>query len=229
MLRNLRNLYCRRFCTSPIQSTSEIRKVENKKRIGLLSSISDITVAHHYSDNINITDYTAKEMRDEKNLYKVFSTYWNNDSLKFDKNLKNIIEVATKFVESKDLWNREKIKSKLDTIVNGKSNFVCLLAGKSTGKSLIVKYLQDQYKEKVFVVNLRQNLNMLKGLIDTLENHESLVTQLTAKFGAITLIIDEANLAFNITSGTSKSEILAAKQALALFTTLTKEKQKVFM
>ena len=45
--------------------------------------------------------------------------------------------------------------------------------------------------------------------------------------GAITLVIDEANIAFTITDITSADDIKATKQALALFTSLTKENNKV--
>ena len=278
-LKNSFAKFSRRFCKSSIRfNSSELRnKIGSHKSIGLLTSITDIKEANHYSNNINIQDYISKEAKDEKNIFKVFMTYWNGDLLKFDQNLTEIIKKATTFVESKELWNREEIKSELDTILNGKSNFVCFLAGKSTGKSLIVKNFQNQYKEKVFVVNLRQNLNMLEALIDTLRKNESeisialkkfmidsstnvvekitfetikaehlrslvnyssesteqnafskLVNQLISKLGVITLIIDEANLALNISDRTSMSDILVAKQALALFTTLTKEERKVF-
>lgn len=45
--------------------------------------------------------------------------------------------------------------------------------------------------------------------------------------GTVTLIIDEANLAFEITPYTKEERVETQKQALALFTSLTKEKGKV--
>lgn len=45
--------------------------------------------------------------------------------------------------------------------------------------------------------------------------------------GTVTLIIDEANLAFEITHDTKEERVEAQKMALALFTSLTKEKGKV--
>ena len=57
------------------------------------------------------------------------------------------------------------LKNAISTNVGGK--FSCLLGGKSTGKSLVLKSINDS---NVFVVNLRKNKNMLTGLIKTLQS-----------------------------------------------------------
>jgi hypothetical protein len=59
------------------------------------------------------------------------------------------------------------------------------------------------------------------------EDLQSVINNLVKNLGAITLVIDEANIALTITDKTSADEVKATKQALALFTTLTKQENKV--
>jgi hypothetical protein len=55
-----------------------------------------------------------------------------------------------------------------------------------------------------------------------------LINELLARAkGKITIIIDEANMAFGITSGTKQEKIDSMKGILATFTQLTKENRKV--
>jgi hypothetical protein len=58
---------------------------------------------------------------------------------------------------------------------------------------------------------------------------QSLINNLVKNLGGITLVIDEANIALTITDKTSATKIEATKQALALFTSLTKENNQVTM
>ena len=55
----------------------------------------------------------------------------------------------------------------------------------------------------------------------------ALINDLVKGLGEITLVIDEANIAFTILSTASEARIEPVKEALALFTTLTKEQKKV--
>jgi hypothetical protein len=61
------------------------------------------------------------------------------------------------------------------------------------------------------------------------EDLQSLINNLVKNLGGITLVIDEANIALTISDKTSAAKIEATKQALALFTSLTKEGNQVTM
>jgi KaiC/GvpD/RAD55 family RecA-like ATPase len=157
----------------------------------------------------------------------------------------------------------------LDKIIGTKGTFVCLLGGKSTGKSLVLRHFEKKNLTNVFVVDLRETEkgDILKELLRVLTNRKSfyidlvnksksiltliflglfyrngpesyseifadfekilgneeaveslpsLITELVKHRGKVTLIIDEANIAFTITDDTTSA-------ALALFTQLTKQ------
>ena len=246
---------------------------------GLLSGISDIASAHYYSDKLVIKN-TYHLLQDSQYIFDICSKNAGGDTARLNEDLKRISQKATSYIESDVLWNRDELKSCLHNVVMRKGRFVCLLAGKSTGKSLVLKKLQEGSPDKVFVVNLRLNPNILTGLVKTLRDRQqwdmqekakeilvrvvtsfamqsnplvslvvkpdevqkyfnvpharpdsealpALINDLVSGLGEVTLVIDEANIAFTILSTTPYSEIKAVKEALGLFTTLTKEQKKV--
>jgi hypothetical protein len=188
--------------------------------------------------------------------------------------LKKIRNSSKQFIKSNIVWDRVELRNILDNILDDEGNFVVLLAGKSTGKSLVLRNLALSRPQNVFYVDLRVNPSIVKGLISVLnsykregirrffiglmihifgkylkqqtlididvqkvldlikdkEEYESLnilILELVEKYGSVTLIIDEANLAFAVDSTASKDEINSVKAALALFTSLTKQERKV--
>jgi len=246
---------------------------------GLLSGVSDIASAHYYSDKLVIKN-TYHLLQDSQYIFDICSKNAGGDTARLNEDLMRISQKATSYIESDVLWNRDELKSCLHNIVTRKGRFVCLLAGKSTGKSLVLKKLQEESPGKVFVVNLRLNPNILTGLVKTLRDRQqwdmqekakeilvrvvtsfamqsnplvslvvkpdevqkyfnvpharpdsealpALINDLVSGLGEVTLVIDEANIAFTILSTTPYSEIKAVKEALGLFTTLTKEQKKV--
>jgi hypothetical protein len=181
-----------------------------------------------------------------------------------------------------DVWDREELKGAILSTIAGSGRFVCLLGGKSTGKTLVTRYLEKSSLGNVFVVNLRvEGSDILTGLIEVLKERREyyldllsqgdlnvakavggllatftakekqyeafskfltsitdninmkqplkvLINELLARVeGKITIIIDEANMAFGITSGTKQENIDSMKGILATFTQLTKENRKV--
>jgi hypothetical protein len=61
-------------------------------------------------------------------------------------------------------------------------------------------------------------------------DHKDLPTvldELAEGLGAITLVVDEANISLTISETTSNDEVKSTKQTLALFTRLTKQTNKV--
>lgn len=246
---------------------------------GLLSGISDIASAHYYSDKLVIKN-TYRLLQDSQYIFDICSKNAGGDTARLNDDLKRMAAKAGSYIKSGALWNRDELKSCLHNIVSDEGRFVCLLAGKSTGKSLVLKKLQEESPDKVFVINLRLNPNILTGLVKTLRDRQqwdmqekakeilvrvvtsfamqsnplvslvvkldevqkyfnvpharpdsealpALINDLVKGLGEITLVIDEANIAFTILSTTPYFEIKAVKEALALFTTLTKEQKKV--
>ena len=246
---------------------------------GLLSGVSDIASAHYYSDKLVIKN-TYRLLQDSQYIFDICSKNAGGDTTRLNEDLKRMAAKAGSYIKSDVLWNRDELKSCLHNIVSDEGRFVCLLAGKSTGKSLVLKKLQEGSPDKVFVVNLRLNPNILTGLVKTLRDRQqwdmqekakeilvrvvtsfamqsnplvslvvkpdevqkyfnvpharpdsealpALINDLVSGLGEVTLVIDEANIAFTILSTTPYSEIKAVKEALGLFTTLTKEQKKV--
>jgi hypothetical protein len=204
-------------------------------------------------------------------------------------NLLEIIKKANVFMDDQnEVWDRDELKGKIEDIIADRGEFVCLLGGKSTGKTLVIRYLEKVSLENklsmgnVFVVNLRaEGSDILTGLIAVLRERRKYYVDLESegkldvlkavsgfaasffahgkqyeafdklmstlvdnnKFkqplkvlinellkrveGSITLVIDEANIAFTMTPGTEESEVKALKGILAIFTQLTKETRKV--
>lgn len=189
---------------------------------------------------------------------------------------------AVKFIMEDELYDCEEIFSYLLDILESKGNFVCVLGGKSTGKSLMFRHLEKKancfsivkvdmryYSEKRNILDaLLRTLSKLKTFkmkfIDSLkvaitiavgekasetkienligagtimeflwENKaqesivlETLLTDLSKKLPNLTIIIDEANLAFDPMN--SSDEILnKVKADLQVFTVLTKQTNKV--
>ena len=248
---------------------------------GLLSGIHDVKEADFYSNNISIK--SAYELLKHPNqIYSICLHNAGGNTTKLDANLKNIHDNAINFVESNEVWNRKELIVSLENIIVRNGKFVCLLAGKNTGKSLVLNHIEKKYPERIFKLNLRRNSDMLTELIRTARGREKLdkneetktkflkvgskivkrlllnytplteedlerdlntvlnkpdpgsktlsavIEDLVENLGPITLVIDEANIALTITDTTTPDKIVATKEALALFTTWTKEQNKVY-
>jgi hypothetical protein len=182
---------------------------------------------------------------------------------------------AENFIHSSTVYNRIEIKSELNSIVNSEGKFGCILGGPSIGKSLVLSDLQQRHPDKVFLVNLRLNSSILKGLLLNLqdkwkEQHYSnelmakilpltlhnfpvmkeceiqnsidflfsqksdpivtteLINNIANNLPPITLIIDEANIAFTI-NNINSTKFEEAKKVLAICTALTKQNNKVLI
>ena len=243
------------------------------KERGLLKGISDVASAKDYSRTINLKD-AAELLHDTTYLYSAV--------LKDKNNLTEIVQKADAFMSDLDIiWDRDDLKDSLKSVFAQDNQFVCLLGGKSTGKSLVIRNFEKTRMGTLFVVNLREHSDILEGLLIVLEERVTRVDFLNTegtiktvgKLGAIaaemagkekeyerlvkffeaissnknatrslkalikelvknsgdkiTLIIDEANIAFTIKPETTLEKIEAVRDALALFTFLTKETRKV--
>lgn len=229
-------------------------------------------------------DSVVDLLADEKNIYNVALEENHGDATACRSNLTEIFNKAATFLfNDTDIWDREELQEALGEAIQDRGNFVCLLGGKSTGKTLLIKNMEKLNMNNVFRVNLRlEGKNILNGLTTVFEERRkyylNLNKQKNLKLGVamglftrifyrpsslefntikdftdalldisvakqplkivigellksvkgnVTIIIDEANLAFDITSATSQEDIANKVEALALFTSLTKENKQV--
>ena len=147
---------------------------------GLLAGISNLTEGHFFSESISIN---ATESFVQNQLFSTVVNNNNGNSTEIAEELALINSRAASFIGSRDIWDRTEIISALSEIVERKGKFVCLLAGKSTGKTLILRYMEEIFPTKVFVVDLRKNSDILTGLIEVLRSRQSSQNRLKSAVG----------------------------------------------
>jgi hypothetical protein len=244
----------------------------------LLSGIHDIKEAEFYSDKVTIKS-SYELLKDPNHIYNICLKNAGGNTTKLNENLKHMSDKAEEFIQSDEVWNRKELITSVENIIDRKGKFVCLLAGKSTGKSLVLSTIEKRFPTKVLTVDLRAHPDILKGLLYTIRDrqmldikdkaieiavnvfskmvknfllidkdlkdeefqkylniafaksdHKDLATvlkELVEGLGAITLVVDESNISLTISETTSNEEVKSTKQALALFTRLTKQTNKV--
>ena len=96
--------------------------------------------------------------------------------------------------------------------------FVKVIAG------IVLKWTDDKVKN---IVSQADYLKVVDALIKKPAALASVLQDLSTGFKGITLIVDEANIALTITDSTTEAKIDATKEALAILTRLTKQKQAV--
>jgi hypothetical protein len=140
---------------------------------GLLSGIHDIERAEFYSDNIPIKS-SYELLKDPNQIYNICLSNAGGNTTKLNDILKNMRDKAKKFIKSDEVWDRKGLITSIEDIIADDGNFVCILAGKSTGKSLVLRSIEKKFPAKVFRVNLRIHPDMLTGLLWTLRDRQKL-------------------------------------------------------
>ena len=249
---------------------------------GLLSGLPNALLANYYSMNVPMKQ-AAELVKHNRHLYDIIEAECQSDEGKIDKRLEEIENEMDKFMEKNKVWDRKDLLRALDDVTRKKGNFVCLLGGKSTGKSLVLEdfSMQKKTKRTIIYVDMRSDYASItygflsviskgkntiwkkvytvleefikNGLASKLkvtdqfevgfnsflksveteprpnELLESLIEEIIHKLPGevITLVIDEANLPLTITDCTTAADRKDMIATLALFTKLTKQKQKV--
>ena len=247
---------------------------------GLLSGLSDISKADYYSMYLSVKE-AAEIVRNNRQLYEIIEKECESDTGRIDERLEEIETVVDSFIAKKDVWDRKDLLQELKVIARKKGRFVCLLGGKSTGKSLVLTNFSKQQEGKnrmVFYIDMRKYPGIVQGLVDVLSrsnieifkniakkafqaiatisnvkltdnlilngktildillkdgNQDSALATLLENvisdytYDNITLVLDEANLPLTINDRTSEAKIEQVKNTLSLFTTLTKQENKV--
>jgi hypothetical protein len=180
----------------------------------------------------------------------------NYEKKTIDKFFDDINFNLKQFMRRRQVFGQNFLKKKLNEISEDKGRFVCLLGGKNTGKSLALNALSRDENESraVILVSMRSGYsNIISGALavihenkDTLwkdsqaamqalsmtvpksKSLDSLLRDLSTKSDkAITLVVDEANMALAIDDYSSEEKMDQARATLSLFTMLTKEERMV--
>jgi hypothetical protein len=136
---------------------------------GLLSNIHNISTAEYFTSNMSMEDaalmalnysYVYKEaVEDARTLREDITNY-----------LTRIYKASADFIHSNVLWDRKDVMDILEKTVSTETGaLMCVLGGKSTGKSFVLNQLESKYPENVFIINMRSYENFLPGLIDVIK------------------------------------------------------------
>jgi hypothetical protein len=147
---------------------------------GLLSEVYDIKKAEFYSDNIPIKS-SYELLKNPNHIYNICLKNAGGNTTKLDENLKNMSDKAEEFIQSDEVWNRKELITSIENIIARKGKFVCILAGKNTGKSLVLSSIEKRFPAKVFKLNLRKHPDILTGLLWTLRDRQKLDIKVKVK------------------------------------------------
>jgi hypothetical protein len=163
--------YMRLRATSRSSTNIPNEKLQSSPHIyyGLLSGLPDVSSANYYSRDLPIK-HAAEFVRKNRYLYDIIETECQSDPQKIDKRLEEIENEMDKFMEQNKVWDRKDLLQGLDDVARKKGNFVCLLGGKSTGKSLVLKEFSTQENKgrSIIYIDMREYSSILEGLVDGL-------------------------------------------------------------
>lgn len=164
--------FAMRIPRDKVHASEEMNKtsIHDRGSIGLLSTFDHIETSMYYSRKLDLKA-AANLLSDEKYIYRSALENIGGDETKLDQYLSDILENKNKFIKKKIVWNRDKLKGSLKGIIDKHQGgtFACLLGGKRTGKSLVLHDLSKNHSENLFVVNLRKNPDVIRGILDVLD------------------------------------------------------------
>ena len=136
---------------------------------GLLSGITDVSSANFYSANLPLRE-ASEFVKSNRLLYDIITVECNSVQEEIDKYLEDIELKMDEFMEKNTVWDRTDLLRGLDDATRKRGNFVCLLGGKSTGKSLVLgEFSREERKSrKVIYVDMREYSGITLGLVNVL-------------------------------------------------------------
>ena len=122
----------------------------------LLYGISDISSAGYYSSKLPLQQ-AVELVKNNRVLYDIVSQECECDQGKIDKYLENIFVRMNSFMKKNKVWDRAELMNGLNGATEIDGNFVCLLGGKSTGKSLVLKEFarEEKSNNNVIYIDMR--------------------------------------------------------------------------
>jgi hypothetical protein len=100
----------------------------------------------------------AELVKNYRQLFDIIEAECQSDPVKINNRLEEIENDMDTFMEKNKVWDRKDLIQGLEDVARKKGNFVCLLGGKNTGKSLVLRKFSEQEEvknRKVIYVNMR--------------------------------------------------------------------------
>ena len=151
------------YCFTRILQLKKVYTIAamQRERRGLLLDVDEKN-ADFFTTQLNLNE-SENLLKDEMCIYNVLIEDVDENATTVDETLERIVQKAKSFMQSNQLWNRDKFQCTLKDIFNQKGVFACVLGGKNTGESFVMQEM-ERLEQNVFVVNLRRNSNILESL-----------------------------------------------------------------
>jgi hypothetical protein len=122
-----------------------------------------------YTGRLDITKAKQLMDKDTQTIYDIADRVALNVNLSTDDYLKKVAQTAYLYARSDDFHDRERLCGALNSVCEKEGMFVCLLGGKNSGKSTLLKRLAKSKDKRVLYVDLRRSATIVNGLIAALE------------------------------------------------------------
>ena len=134
---------------------------EKKIGVGLLTGMDTMSLsraAPHYSTTLNIAD-TKEFMVGVDHIHKASL---QDATANYDSYVARAVEFAPKT----EFYDRTELVEHMKSIITGApGSFVCILGGKSTGKSKLVASLSAAYPASIIAIDCRNSANIVASLV----------------------------------------------------------------
>jgi hypothetical protein len=218
----------------------------------LLTGIGTANIAKtkYYAPIIDVTEAKKFFEVGTKVLCKIASRVAKKENLSTKEYLMKLTEMADEYACSDDFHGRVSLVKSLRNTCDSNGEYVCLLGGLNTGKSKMLESLANERSGCLLLVDLRRSSVISYGLLSALSTFPSILNKLDKEIlrdsseidkirhiittiaenavGQMTIILDEANIAFDIDERMSDIDrIKCARETLHFLSVLTMKRRKV--
>jgi len=150
---------------------------------GLLSGVATLdefeTKSNKYfSSKISIKGATKSFQSKSDTLrctFDDFSTY-----LSFS--LSDCVNKANDYILSSGLCDRQEFTNELENVIQRIGCFFCVLGGRNTGKSFVLKDIAAKFADRILVVDMRKHLDIFSGLVHALMQSQAFWREKITKY-----------------------------------------------
>mmetsp|Transcript_11280 Transcript_11280/g.18944 ORF Transcript_11280/g.18944 Transcript_11280/m.18944 type:complete len:487 (-) Transcript_11280:289-1749(-) len=125
---------------------SRLAAMNNAGKYGLLYAMEDVSNAQYYSRNIPV-EHAAQLVKNSNVLFDAALADCDGNTEMVKEYLKSIELTMETFDNNGTVWDRGELISALTDTFEKKGQLVCLLGGRSTGKSLLLQELSKLSKQ----------------------------------------------------------------------------------
>lgn len=123
---------------------------------GLLQGIEDITKAKYYSRNMDLLK-AVDMLKDSQYIYNAAIRDCEVSKVPITDYLDACFTKARKFVNSDEIFGREKLIAALTPVDKTGGMFICLVGGENTGKTILLKSMAESLANQTVHVDLRRH------------------------------------------------------------------------